>query len=139
MPDLEPEQIVFTAFQVAPAGALYEEEFLSLISSVESLSRHAIAISVSKIAKLNRVPIRPVVGFQEFPNEGVGGAVEISSGLYRAVVIGKESFIIKCGLSVPETLEVAKRRWEEENALVALAGWDSWVRGILRFKKEKRF
>lgn len=130
------EKYLFTAFQVAPAGELYEKEFINLIASVESRSHHPIALSVSDVARKNSIPNLPVVGFQEFPGSGVGGAVEVGPGVYRAVVIGHRDFLKECGLEVPEILEVALRRWESEGATVVLGGWDGWVRGVLKFVKQ---
>lgn len=130
------ESLIFSAFQVVPAGELYEQEFLSLVSSIESRSQHPIAKSVLAVAKKNNVSIYPVVGFKEFPGLGVGGAVEVGAGVYRAVVMGGRNFLNQCGLEVPELLEVSLRKWEKEGALVALGGWDAWVRGILKFVKE---
>lgn len=123
----------FSAFQAAPAGEIYEQEFFSLVTSVESHSSHPVAQSILPVAKKNNVPVHPVIGYREFPGEGVGGAAEVSSGVYRAVVIGKREFLAQCGLQVPELLEVAARRWQDEGALVVFGGWDGWVRGILKF------
>jgi hypothetical protein len=51
-----------------------------------------------------------------------------------AVVLGDLAFVKLCGLQIPELLEVARRRWEEEpGAILAFAGWDGWIRGILKF------
>ena len=127
----------FSAFQAAPAGVLYEREFLTLVASVETRSEHLLAKAVSAIARKNNFPLYPVIGFKEFPGSGLGGAVEVSSGIYRAVVIGNRRFIQKeIGLSLPETLEAAARRWENEGARISLAGWDGWVRGVLKFTPE---
>jgi len=125
---------IFSAFQVAPAGELYEQEFFSLVTSVESHSDNSMAKSILRVAKQNNVVTYPVIGFREFPQTGVGGAVEVGPGVYRAVVIGDRKFLRECGLNIPETLEVALRRWESEGAVVILGGWDSWVRGVLRFE-----
>src|SRR5437773_225986 len=122
--NLTQEAVLFSAFQVAPSGELYEKEFISLVASVESLSGHPFARSVVDIAKKNNFPLYPVIGFREFPGLGLGGAVELGLGMYRAVVIGNRKFIEECGLLVPETLEVASRRWEADSVAVSLGGWD---------------
>lgn len=128
--------IQFAAFQVTPAGELYEQEFFSLVASVESLSSHPMARCVSEIARKNNVPIYPVIGFKEFPGSGLGGTVEVRPSVYRPVVIGNRTFLKECGLNIPETLEVAARRWEKESAKVTLVGWDAWVRGVLKFVRQ---
>ncbi len=125
----------FSAFQVAPAGELYEQEFLKVVSSIESHSSHALAKCVIYVAKKNNVPILPVIGFNEFPERGVGGAVEVSDGVYRAAVLGTREFLSECGFAVPAILETAVRKWETDSKVV-FGGWDGWVRGILKFNKE---
>ena len=82
------------------------------------------------------MPIRPVIAFKEFPDQGIGGAVEVSPGIYRAVVIGKHEFLKQCGLQIPELLEVARRKWESEGAVLEFGGWDGWIRGVLKFVAE---
>ncbi len=124
----------FAAFQVTPAGEIYEQEFLCVVASVEALSSHWMAGQIVNICRKNHFPIHPVVGFKEFPGEGLGGAVEVAPGVYRAVVIGKLEFLRELGLSIPELLIVASRRWLADGATVVYAGWDGWVRGILKFK-----
>ena len=134
--NLTKNPVFFSAFQVAPAGEMYEKDFLLLIASVESRSSHPMAKSIVWIAKKNNFPIRPVIGFREFPGCGAGGAVEIAPGVYRAVVIGNRKFINDCGLQMSETLEVAARKWESEPAVIALGGWDGWVRGVMKFREQ---
>lgn len=124
----------FAAFQVTPAGELYEQDFLSAVASVETLSSHWMAGKIVRVARQNNVPIHPVVGFKEFPGAGAGGAVEVAPGLYRAVVIGTFGFLQELGLAIPELLIVSSRRWTAEGATVVYAGWDGWIRGILKFK-----
>lgn len=128
--------LVFTAFQVAPAGELYEQEFLTVVSSIEAKSSHPIAEAILSVAQKNNVSMKPVVGFKEFPGLGVGGAVEVAAGVFRAAVIGRRSFLRECGLEVPDILEIPIRKWEQESALVVLGGWDGWVRGVLKFQRE---
>lgn len=129
-------KVQFAAFQVNPAGELYEQEFLSLLASVESLSKHPLAQAVTDVAKKNHVPVHPVIGFKEFPGQGLGGAVEVAPRYYRPVVIGSREFIASCGLETPALLEVPARAWEkEERSLISLGGWDGWVRGVLKFER----
>lgn len=126
--------VTFCAFQVAPAGEQYEREFLSLVASVFSHSNSLMAEKVVSIAKKNHFAIYPVIGFRDCEEQGLGAAVEVSQGVYRAVVIGKRNFLKDLGLNIPELLEVASRQWVNEGAEVLYAGWDGWIRGILKFK-----
>jgi cation transport ATPase len=128
------QRLSFRAFQVTPAGELYEQDFLSLAASISALWDHPMGGAILDIARKNSLPLKPVIGFKDFPGEGVGGAVEVGPGVYRAVVLGDLAFLKLCGLQIPELLEVARRRWEEEpGAILAFAGWDGWIRGILKF------
>ena len=130
------QSFIFSAFQVAPAGIQYEENFLSLIGSVETQSQHPIAQCILEIVKKNNFPIYPVIAFQEFPHQGVGAAVEIKTGVYRAVLIGKYEFLQELGFNIPETLIVASRRWANEKTQVVYAGWDGWIRGVLKIEHQ---
>ncbi len=132
--EIKEKPLVFQAFQVTPAGELYEQEFLSVVASVETHSEHWMARQVVKTCRHNNFPIHSVIGFKEFPGEGLGGAVEVGPGVYRAVVIGKLEFLQELGLNIPELLIVSSRRWTAEGATVVYAGWDGWIRGILKFK-----
>lgn len=128
---------LFTAFQAAPAGENYEMEFLQLTASVAEFSGDPFLKAVAAVAHRNHLPFLPVIGYQSFEGLGWGGAVEKGQGLYRALVMGNHEFMRQCGLSSPETLETACRRWEAEGALVVRGGWDGWVRGLLKFAPEK--
>ena len=45
-----------------------------------------------------------------------------------------KDFLSQCGLDIPAILEVTARKWEsEKGSIILLAGWDGWVRGVLRF------
>lgn len=123
-----------TAFQATPSGEIYEEEFLSVAASLCAHWDNALGKDIARVTRQNHFPFYPVIGYKEFPEENsIGGAVEKAPGLYRAMVLGELPFLSLCGLNVPETLEVARRRWEAEGAYVLLGGWDGWVRGIFKF------
>ncbi len=128
---------VFAAYQTAPASEQMEKDFLTLVGSLAELSRHPAAPDLRRVARLNRLPLCPVIGFQDFPEKGFGGAVRLpGEGGSRAVVVGHRAFAAECGLDMPAVLEVAARRYEGEGARILLGGWDGYVRGVMRFSPE---
>lgn len=112
-----------------------ETDLLRIVRSLAEHSRHPLAQAVLRVTETNRVASCPVFGFQEFEEEGLGGAVQLpgESGP-RAVLVGRRRFLEQAGMSVPDLLEVAARRWDKEGALVLFAGWDAYVRGLLKFQ-----
>jgi cation transport ATPase len=129
------EGVKFTAFQTAPASTQMEADLLRVIRSLAEFSRHPLAPEMIKVAEANRIEKCPVFGFQDFGGEGFGGAVQLpGEGGPRAVLVGLRRFLEEAGMSVPNILEVAARQWEKEGAHVLFAGWDGYVRGLLKFK-----
>jgi cation transport ATPase len=94
-----------------------------------------LAAEVLRIAKINGVLPMDVEGFQEYPDRGLGGLIRLpDEATPRAVLMGSREFLSQCGLETPAILEVSARQWEStKGALVLLAGWDAWVRGVLHF------
>ena len=113
-----------------------ENDFLTAAGSLAAQSAHPAAPSINRVAGANGRPHRPVIGFQDFPERGFGGAVQLpgEEGA-RAVLIGNRAFMAEAGLDAPALLEVAARRWEGEGATILLGGWDGYVRGVMKFDK----
>lgn len=90
---------------------------------------------VVRVAQLNAILPVEVQGFQEFPQRGFGGLVTFpNEARPRAVIAGTREFIEESGLLMPDLLEVSARQWEKEDRkTILLAGWDGWVRGVLKF------
>jgi cation transport ATPase len=136
-PSTESQTLEFVAFQTAPASEQMEKDFLTLAASLAAHSNHPSSAAITRIAKLNQCPQCPVMGFQDFPGRGFGGAVQLpGERSHRAVLIGVRSFLDECGLEIPAILEVAVRQWEKEGAEVLFGGWDGYVRGLLKFSKK---
>ena len=124
-----------TAYHVLPDSPLMQQNFLLLLASLEAKTRHPLSIDVLRVAAINGVRPYDVVGFQEFPGRGIGGLVHMPHEQRpRAVVLGSREFIAECGLQIPDILEVTARKWEKEvSSIIALGGWDGWVRGIVHW------
>jgi len=112
-----------------------QKDFLYVLASLAARSQDPLAREVLKIARANAIMPVEVEGFQEFPGRGLGGLVRLpNENRPRAVVVGTRPFIQECGLDMPAILESAARKWEKEKgAIVILAGWDAWVRGVLKY------
>src|SRR5690349_992825 len=126
----DPAIPLFMAFQVAPDSHLLERDFLRCLASLMTLSSHALASDVLRVAQRNAVLPVSVEGFQEYPDRGFGGLIKLpEEPRPRPVLIGTREFIKESGLEIPALLEVAARRFESvPGAAILLGGWDGWVR-----------
>ena len=120
-----------------PDSPLMQRDFLFALASLEALSDHPLAKDVLRVAQINGITPVSVVGFQEFPHRGLGGLIQLPHEQRpRAVVVGSREFINECGLQIPDILEVTARKWAvKKDSVIALAGWDGWVRGVVQWKQ----
>lgn len=123
------------AFQTAPANPQMEKQFMTIANSLAPGSSHPGKDSIERVANSEQLPHCEVLGFQDFPGKGFGGAVRLpgEEGRARASLFGNRAFMKEAGLQLPDLLEVAARRWEEEGAEVLMGGWDGYVRGLMKF------
>jgi len=126
----------FSAYQVCPDSPQLEHDFLCVVASLEAHSDHPMATELVQIARLNNILPVTVDKLQTFPDRGVGALVTLpKEHSPRAVLMGTKEFLEESGLRAPEILESAYRRWEaESDTMVMLAGWDEWVRGLIKFQ-----
>lgn len=130
----------FDAYHVLPDSPQMQKDFLYVVASLKAKSSEPTAEDVVRIAKLNGILPVEVQGFQEYPGRGLGGLVQLPDEQRpRAVIMGSREFLAQCGLEIPAILEVSIRKWETEpDTHVVLAGWDGWVRGILKFIRSRQ-
>jgi cation transport ATPase len=128
------------AYHVLPDSPLMQRDFLLALTSLEARSDHPLAADVLRIAQINGILPVSVTGFQSFPGRGLGGLMQLPhEARPRAIVIGSREFIAECGLQLPDILEVTFRLWEKEpGSIVALGGWDGWVRGVVKWFAGKK-
>ena len=126
-----------TAYHVLPDSPLMQQNFLVALASLEAQTNHPLAVDVLRIAEINGIRPVSVSGFQSFPRRGLGGLVQLPHEQWpRAIVVGSEEFIAECGLQTPDILEVTLRTWKQEpGTIVALGGWDGWVRGVIKWEQ----
>jgi cation transport ATPase len=129
----------FVAYQVCPDSRQLERDFLCMVASVESQSDHPIATEIVQIAKLNNVLPVAVSGLQCFPRRGLGGIMTLpGENQPRAVIVGSREFVTEGGLQIPELLESTAREWQSEPQVeLVFGGWDSAVRGVMKFVKKQ--
>jgi cation transport ATPase len=125
----------FDAYHVLPDSPQMQKDFLYMLASLMARSKEPTAADILRVAQLNGVVPVEVQGFQEFPGRGLGGLVQFPNEQRpRAVIMGARQFIEESGLQIPDILEVTARKWEKEKrSQILLAGWDAWVRGVIKF------
>ena len=125
----------FDAYHVLPDSPQMQKDFLYVLASLEARSGDPLAADVVRVAKLNNILPVEVAGFQEYPGRGLGGLVKLPDEQRpRAVILGTREFMEQCGLQIPAMLDVSARKWEKgKRTKIYLAGWDGWVRGVLKF------
>jgi cation transport ATPase len=125
----------FDAYHVLPDSPQMQKDFLYVVASVMNHSSEPFAKEVVRIAKVNSILPVQVKGFQEYPGKGCGGLVTLPDEQRpRAVILGTREFLSESGLDIPAILEASAKRWESEpQTQIWLVGWDSWVRGVLKF------
>ena len=108
------------------------ESVLGLGAAVEQGSEHPVGRAIAK-AGVERSEaqspeqrrLEPVTGFAALPGAGVRGVV---GG--RRVLVGRRGLFRQEGIEVPEELEQAIRRAEEQGRTGVLVGWEGRARGV---------
>lgn len=128
----------FEAYHVLPDSPQMQTDFLYVMASLAKRAAQSSVSDVVRVAEVNAILPVEVQGFQEFPGRGFGGLVTLpNEHRPRAVVAGSRAFLEESGFNVPDILEVAARTWESERGkVILLAGWDGWVRGVLKFSQD---
>lgn len=125
----------FEAYHVLPDSPQMQKDFLYMLASLGARSSDPKMKDTLRIAQVNHILPVEVQGFQEFPERGLGGLVTMPDEQRpRAVIVGTREFMIESGLQIPDILELTARQWEKEtDSQILLAGWDGWIRGVLKF------
>ncbi|MBW3562852.1 MAG: heavy metal translocating P-type ATPase [Actinobacteria bacterium] len=103
-----------------------EGEVLRLAAAVEDASEHPIGRAVVDAGRERGLDLPPVDAFEAVAGHGVRGDAEGTT-----VWVGSRKLAAEAGLVVPEALEDAAIRLENEAKTAVLAGWDGEVRGVL--------
>jgi cation transport ATPase len=122
---------------VLPDSPQMQKDFLYVVASLATHSSEPFAADIKRIAEINAITPVQVDGFQEYAGRGMGGLIQIpGEARPRAILMGTRQFLEESGLELPAILEASAQKWEaEKNGMILLAGWDAWVRGVLKFKR----
>ncbi len=101
-------------------------EALRLAASLEAASEHPIARAITSGAKARGLSLAPVASFASTGGLGVQGVVE-----GRALIVGREQFLLDWSLLLPEDLRAAKDQAEANGATAVLVGWDGTARAVI--------
>jgi cation-transporting ATPase V/Cu+-exporting ATPase len=107
------------------------DELVRLAGAAEDSSEHPIGAAVATAAR-ERSELPPVRGFRALAGQGVRAEVEAAPDRPPVSVwVGRRKLAAEAGLLVPEALEAAAERLEQQGKTVVWAGWDGEVRGVL--------
>ena len=104
----------------------YEDnEVLALVAAVETRSEHPIAESIVAAAKLRKLTLAPIEGFEATPGFGVSARV---AG--RSVAVGADRFMKQLGIDV-STFVLAARRLAEQGKSPLYAAIDGRLAAVI--------
>ena len=110
-----------------PSSNTDERQLLTLAASLEQYSEHPLARAIVDEAKEKGVALEPVDDFESTTGGGVSGKI----GKRRQVLVGKEAYIAKSGVPIPEYLAEKARKLQKKAQTVVWAAADGTVAGIL--------
>jgi Cu+-exporting ATPase len=102
------------------------DEALFLAGSLEAASEHPVGRAIARGARERGVSLAPVASFASGQGLGVEGVVD-----GRAVVAGRERFLVDCGLAVPAAVRAGRDTAEAAGRTAVLVGWDGAARAVL--------
>jgi len=111
---------------VTPSAGTTRAELLRTAGALEDASEHPIARAIARAAREESGQLPPVEAFANREGHGVEGMVE-----GRGVQVGRPALIAEWGLAIPDDIEEARLRAEEQGRTAVLAAWDGAVRGVI--------
>jgi copper-transporting P-type ATPase V len=115
---------------VVPGPGVQRAELLRLAGAVEADSEHPIGAAIAAAAR-QQGELPAVHGFQAVAGQGVHADVPTGEGDLVTVWVGRRKLAADAGLLVPQALEAAAERLEQEGRTVVLVGWQGEARGVL--------
>jgi len=83
---------------IAPRGAILQNELLRLAASLERASEHPLSAAIVAAAREKGIKLSEVSNFQSYPGKGIGGVVD-----GKFVLVGNEAFVREQGIPQPVT------------------------------------
>jgi heavy metal translocating P-type ATPase len=105
-----------------------ESSVLKYSASLDQLSMHSLARSLTSYASKNNVPLLIPSNFKESFGEGVSGEID-----GKTLFFGKLPFIKGQGLVVPNTIDIAHKNFEEQGQIAVYYSDTSTILGIVVF------
>lgn len=107
---------------VAPRGAMLQDQFLRLVASLEGWSEHPLASAIVAGASEKGIPLSAVKEFQSHTGKGISGIVD---GKFLAV--GNEEMMADFGIEVPQKPEYWLRQGETAMYVGIDGGFAGWI------------
>jgi heavy metal translocating P-type ATPase len=114
---------------VVTAAGVQEAELLWLAGAVEADSEHPIGAAIAAAAR-QQGELPAAQRFRAVAGQGVHAEVATSNGPVT-VWVGQRKLAADAGLLVPQVLEAAADRLEQEGKTAVLVGWRGEARGVL--------
>ncbi|SNR80629.1 cation-transporting ATPase V/Cu+-exporting ATPase [Haloechinothrix alba] len=103
-----------------------DNEVLRRAGAVEAGSEHPIGRALAAVAAQRLGELPTAHGFDAPTGQGVRADVDGTT-----VLVGRRSWLVEQGMTVPEEVEEAILRLEDDGKTVVLAGWQGRVRGAV--------
>jgi copper-transporting P-type ATPase V len=115
---------------VVPGQGVDRADLLRLAGAVEADSEHPIGAAIAAAAR-QQGELPAAQRFQAVAGQGVHGEVAAGAGGPVRVWVGRRKLAADAGLLVPQALEAATERLEQEGRTAVLVGWQGEVGGVL--------
>jgi copper-transporting P-type ATPase V len=116
---------------VVAAEGVDQAELLRLAGAVEADSEHPIGAAIAAGARQRVDPLAGAQRFRAVAGQGVRAEVPTGDGPPVTVWVGRRKLAADAGLLVPQAMEAAAERLEQQGKTAVLAGWQGEVRGVL--------
>ena len=110
-----------------PSSNTDERQLLGLAASLEQYSEHPLARAIVDEAREKGIALESVDNFESTTGGGVSGKISNR----RQALVGKEAYIAKSGMPIPEYLAEKARELQKKAQTVVWAAADGTVAGIL--------
>jgi copper-transporting P-type ATPase V len=115
---------------VIAAEGVQEAELLRRAGAVEADSEHPIGAAIATAAR-RQGELPATQGFQAVAGQGVRADVPTGDHDPVPVWVGRRKLAADAGLLVPEAMESAAERLEQDGKTTVLVGWQGEVQGVL--------
>jgi copper-transporting P-type ATPase V len=115
---------------VVAAEGVDRADPLRLAGAVEADSEHPIGAAIAAAAR-QQGDLPAANGFQAVAGQGVHADVAAGASGPVRVWVGRRKLAADAGLLVPQALEAAAERLEQEGRTAVLVGWQGEARGVL--------